>query len=1043
MMSASRYKTPLKDKSMCGASVVAVITVATHVRNQNRFRFIVPPCHRSALTYLCTRTHDSHTSDEFPVVTPQPDTLSLIESCLPAASLQTINQPHVTQPQQPNDGRAKRPKTNHSCLPTPPSPPAATFLYPSVVIEVLSEQYKQSSAVIKEQGPLHWARVPHILKCIEIENSVRGAYLAFQLGRRPHYQLDQSLKSRIDLREAAKGYRVPYKRLSRTTSHHVHDVVTAINHGTPQYSTIKPIMDTLPFRRFLNRGMQAMEQSLTPATQSPTESGRAPMTWSFGYSSQCYKVPDGGVTAVPGVLLGTDAVVTDAMATMTMLLSTMCSMADIPYPFTGNNDDNDERSKRFSRVLSNDDSSPDNNIEAMSVSITRFSPTSPSDNQTFGCHVDSSNDPEQDYTLCAYRFFWCSGVVYRVAILAYSRKSIGDFLKREARVESYIANLTKFITDRQCRYDHDPSVLPTDKSKFRSCLSSFDMCGHASVFIDAVLLLHDASGGLSWELVLELLLPVLYVESLDKLATLYRNMQSSSSLLIATDNEVTDDSSGHFTTNVLQRLVSKFKSVRFHKEAHSEFRHQDPATLQGRLYDVITVIDSIFRQTHGECPPTHAELYQSISKADPAHGEDGTQQFIFIAAILGVIPRNYALDAQFCKGTATAKAMNRSVGSSEKAVRNIFGLVSRDVGLPVSFIWKANRVFVNRYHKSGFVIPDSTSNSRLKRRSSIRYCLPRDTFLPGQRLFRLRQDADTGEAVVEWCNSDVSWMPFDGILFDVSLLRYDDDSDFESVSTIEDDYESITTTIEDAVCAIDASTNLSLVYPSVDKNSRESPSTSEYTSTRLSDVLPNYHDVIASSVENGHVYYFDLLLESLAVLSSNEDLRYRRPTRTDFKSIPRSYVHTTVRTPPHLTTRYTASIRTESIVCVVANETRTTWAGRLPHYTKADRTWYNKRACAERAVMTTTILQARKRRDTNGHPYWASRILSPSESSDSDFRVLVRDNDTEEYRIFGILVWKGGSHHLVLPDESNSFVDGVEHFELNVEGQTERIVCDE
>ena len=89
--------------------------------------------------------------------------------------------------------------------------------------------------------------------------------------------------------------------------------------------------------------------------------------------------------------------------------------------------------------------------------------------------------------------------------------------------------------------------------------------------------------------------------------------------------------------------------------------------------------------------------------------------------------------------------------------------------------------------------------------------------------------------------------------------------------------------------------------------------------------------------------------------------------------------------------------------------------------------------------MTMVLLHARRQRDIDGHPYWACRILSPSTSTDGDFRILVENKRRSDCRIYGILVWKDGAHHLVLPDKSNSFVGDVEHFILNVNGKTEQV----
>ena len=78
-----------------------------------------------------------------------------------------------------------------------------------------------------------------------------------------------------------------------------------INHNTPEFSNIQPIMDSLRFEDYLDKGLQEQRQH-TSTTTNKKPSARAAMTWSYGYSSQNLKVPQGGTTAVPSRLGATN-----------------------------------------------------------------------------------------------------------------------------------------------------------------------------------------------------------------------------------------------------------------------------------------------------------------------------------------------------------------------------------------------------------------------------------------------------------------------------------------------------------------------------------------------------------------------------------------------------------------------------------------------------------------------------------------------------------------------------------------------------------------
>ena len=404
-----------------------------------------------------------------------------------------------------NDDR-NNDKDNDSTLSS--LPPQDAFEYPSIVINITQHRSKPE--------PLHQMRPPSILECVEVENGQCGCYLAFELGKRDHYQLYPPSSSSTlcdNTKDTPNKNNIAYQQLSRTSSHHISDVVTVINHGTPKFLSIQSIMDKLPFQHYLDKGLEERVHTI-PNTQS----AHAPITWSYGYSSQHSQVPTGGTIAVPIVIGDMDTITKQAMVTMTYLLSTVCAKNNIQYLFTTTT--NNKHILQFAQKLIEDDSSCVNDVEGMLISITIFYPSDSSTNQTFERHVDSNNDPRQDYTLCAYRFFTCDNVVYRVAILAYSRKSIDDFFDREKRVATYTTDLQNFIQDHKHVWYHDPSVSRFD-NHVSPCTSTYALSENVSMFIDAFMDLDRAWCGLTRNIIMELLLPVLFVDRLNFVAAVY------------------------------------------------------------------------------------------------------------------------------------------------------------------------------------------------------------------------------------------------------------------------------------------------------------------------------------------------------------------------------------------------------------------------------------------------------------------------------------------------------------------------------------------
>jgi hypothetical protein len=102
----------------------------------------------------------------------------------------------------------------------------------------------------------------------------------------------------------------------------------------------------------------------------------------------------------------------------------LCSkvLLEMAFPFCKNPHFDKKHPKRHSQFASL--ISPANRLEALRISLT---------NATTICHShsDKHNDPLLSLVLTIHRFIEIKGVLYRVSITGYSRKSIGDFLLRQ------------------------------------------------------------------------------------------------------------------------------------------------------------------------------------------------------------------------------------------------------------------------------------------------------------------------------------------------------------------------------------------------------------------------------------------------------------------------------------------------------------------------------------------------------------------------------------------------------------------------------------
>ena len=940
------------------------------------------------------------------------------------------------------------------------SPPPHSFQLPGIAFEFGDGDFHLNPKGVQAGGPLQKDRIPLLTSVVEMGNGHTGCYLVSGLGKAPHYQVPVKGDGPSQCETAAKGHNLKYTFLPTSTDHKLQGRMVVWNEGGEHFHSVLPIISGLPFNRFLRDYLVGTTSKRKARNQQPTQSIRGAVTFNFGFATQNLKVPLGEMVAAPAVIQGTDETIYGIMSAMTQLSNKM-SEEDSSLSFQ-----NPTRQQRFAQSLSADTTSKaTNNIEALTVGITKFGINDqPKDNQTFGCHIDSTNDPKQDVTVCAYRCFQHEQFVYRVSFLGYSRNSIGYFLDREKRVQSYVANLNSYIRFERSREWHDPStLLVSTPTRIRP---SLDRLGMLSCAIDGVKKIHRAWGGLRWEEVLELLIPIAFCDVVEDVAQVYVELSSLSSNPTKTHHNTDTQPGGLLAIHIIHEVVRKFGALGVGK-GRGGFGFLRTNTTRGYIIRLLQTTESAFRLAHNNPSLLYKDILYSITRGQNPRLQSGFQHMITVAAAIGLVPQSNVGCSEFIRETRTARAVSSEIGNSATALQTLFSTVADDNNMPISTVANANDEFVAIFKPSQYVFKD-TYERAIGPEDRL------DTILPGQSLFRVRLLLNDQSVVIEECSHRSDWAPFEGL--GTRLPSIESVSEWLPVSLTNDDTvvhvvqgtsqeavvddggeEGPTDTVptehndddqhednndEHMVADVtpDGRRELCLAYPTHSWSRQDAISRKE-PAKMLSKVLPAYLEVVASSPQKGNVLWFDPGLEALGVMSTNKKLWHREPNHHDFKKRKRTtYFKTICETPVPGTKHWSCRIDAEARVFVNANETLTTLTGWVPGYVQNNQRWYRTKAQAKRAAATTVLLKAMKRRDTEGHPYWASRLLSPYTTTEGDFRILVENLPNKQYRTYGILVYKFGTHHLILPMASNSFYSHVEHFILNEKGVAVKVL---
>ena len=322
----------------------------------------------------------------------------------------------------------------------------------------------------------------------------------------------------------------------------------------------------------------------------------------------------------------------------------------------------------------------DNKIEALTYSETCTS------GNTLKIHVDSNNDETENgvksnynYIVCAWKLFTQpDNSVLRIAIIAYSRRSVSDFFLRGDRCKSYTENhMTPWLTvlpqwrktvnvtsdiftlqyfDNSATSDSDGNIIfPPSLNKQATFLSSF---------ADSILQFREMYEKISMrqmtvEKQLEILLPIVFSPSADIFCNVMHSLISSKSSF-----QGFKDKNMNLTTSYVETALQRNGSLGCGRYA----RHQPTFNI---IPDENWIRSSLLclRET---VIMSHRDRYYSFKNMSSKictikHvGPLLAQHLIHVMSLIGMINPSFGAGARICEGTQTAKRLlhNHSIPPS-------------------------------------------------------------------------------------------------------------------------------------------------------------------------------------------------------------------------------------------------------------------------------------------------------------------------------------------------------------------------------------------
>ena len=578
---------------------------------------------------------------------------------------------------------------------------------PYLVIEEIQPGYRVSPQFIKTDNmPLAPSRIRLIKRVHAIRFSYSGCYLGRNFGKYPHYTVDQHRFDK-DIRSRCDDHGIPIKMYPSDKFVTVSDVIVVFNLGIPEnnidgkcknqdangsdMAVLRTVLDKLNFPQIISDIKDNPPQKGQKAHSPDRIRGAQQSHFGYGSNYSLTRMDEShGGYVCPRLLQGTNCV------DWSNRFSVMTRLGDIMYhhpvskglagkPNCGLFDAPVRTAKFAARIHA------DSKIEAITSSTTHYP----------GCHLaihlDVNNDDTPTGERCNYNYVVCAwqcdtqddGSVLRHAILGYSRRSVGDFLRRSEACSVYldqvirpwISSLPKWRTalhpnagvffreyfmGQETIDEFGAIVFPPSFNKQATYLSAF-----ADSFLSFKKAYEEInSKKMTVEKQLECILPVAFCNNAQQYVRVFDDWAKDRNTL---------------STCISENITHLFVS---HSNAHwgsirtgGHPRHQptfnaDPTPTW--IFFALRCVRSVLIKSLDKQGYSYRCMVSDL-KAIKHFGDLTSQHIVHILCLVNLLPPQYGMEATICIGTKTAMKLHTKYGINKSSFPCLLEYVSAEM----------------------------------------------------------------------------------------------------------------------------------------------------------------------------------------------------------------------------------------------------------------------------------------------------------------------------------------------------------------------------
>ena len=553
-----------------------------------------------------------------------------------------------------------------------------------MVIEEMKHTWKTAAGRGNLDHPINVNRRIHVERVHVVEFSMEGAYIGRNFGENPHYMVDyQSLTRTIIPTCELWGIPVTrYPSKNKIASSNIlciwQSLLSPVEENHEKRNALPSSLDTVQ-REFINLGFEEMYAASNNTQHAihaeKTISSRGAIQEHYGYTSNnsLTRVVDaeGKVSVRPALIGGTvPPEWKTRFVSMTKIGDAMfedpesSGIRDTAGP--GGLYSDSYRNECFASKIENE-----NKVGALT-----FSQTS-TDGPKLKIHVEKHNDETDNgighnynFIVCAWKLFSKpDGTVVRIALIAYSRRSIADFFLRSELCRKYTKNyMTPWLSDlprwkRNIDMTSDVFTLDyfegnansdTDGNLFFPPILN-KQASYLSAFADHILQFKDVfekttTTRMTVEKHLELILPIAFCRTADIFCSTLTGWITNKSTIKSIVNK-----DKNLTLSYMSAVLTKYGSLGAGRYA----RHQPTFNI---VPDNDWVRSSLLCLRETVMLSLHNKQYSfrmltdkicSIKHVGPLLA----QHLVHVMALVGIVHPLFGSGAKICEGTHTSRRL--------------------------------------------------------------------------------------------------------------------------------------------------------------------------------------------------------------------------------------------------------------------------------------------------------------------------------------------------------------------------------------------------